>query len=127
MSASTALSQPSSATELWKSRVPRRRHRRRPYTGADAGLIARAVVGTDGSGGRLAGFDPLDLTDPLIVADIDGDGALTGEDATLVAQRCNSPAGTPTIPAIPPSFNPPSQPGSDPTFSIDANLRGTGY
>jgi hypothetical protein len=57
----------------------------------DASRIARVGVGID------SGFDPFPFTDPLIIGDITGNGAISGLDASRVAQRA---VGI-SVPAIP--------------------------
>jgi hypothetical protein len=51
------------------------------YSGLDAVLIARLVVGLD------AGYAAYPRTDPVILGDITGNGDLSGLDAVLVAQE----------------------------------------
>ena len=62
------------------------------YLGNDAALISRVVVDLD------TGFDAHDWTDPVIVADSTGNGALSGQDASNVAQE----AALIDVPEIPP-------------------------
>ncbi len=58
------------------------------YSGADASLVSRIVVGLDG------GLDAFPRTDPLILSDVTGDGTISGLDAAYVAQiRRAQPAG----------------------------------
>jgi hypothetical protein len=65
------------------------------YTGFDAALTSRVVVGLD------SGFHAMRLTDPTITADINGSDTITGIDASLIAQKA---AGLPRpeIPDLPP-------------------------
>ena len=84
------------------------------YTGADATLVLRASTFFDGSN---SGFGPFETLDPVILGDIDNDGKLTGNDATLISrylgggsvpQIANRPGATPG------DFNP----GPDPSLSL---------
>jgi parallel beta-helix repeat protein len=63
------------------------------YTGEDASLIARVVVGSDGS----TGFDAYPFVDPTIVGDASGNGGLNAFDASLVAQEAAG-FNTPEVP-----------------------------
>lgn len=65
------------------------------YTGADSGLISGVVVGP------TTGFDAMGLIDPAIIADVDANGLLQGQDASWVAQKSLSPASRPEIPNVP--------------------------
>jgi hypothetical protein len=67
------------------------------YDGFDAFLLSRVRVGLD------SGFDAFPRIDPLILGDVNGDGALTGQDASILAQKAADPASHPEIPAIPPA------------------------
>ena len=58
------------------------------------------AVGIDTTGGAVGGFDAASWTDPVIVGDADGDGKLTGADASLVAQK-SVHLPTPQIPDLP--------------------------
>jgi hypothetical protein len=81
------------------------------YSGMDASLIARVVVGMD------SGFDAYALTDPVVVGDVTGDGTLSGLDAADVARE--SVGGIPEITGIPSGFVPLSNSGSlDPQVSV---------
>jgi hypothetical protein len=88
------------------------------YTGEDASLIARVVVGSDGT----TGFDATPLVDPAIVGDASGNGGLNAFDASLVAQEAAA-FNTPEVPDE-------TAPGSggfaafDPTLIIDDGLFG---
>ncbi len=70
------------------------------YSGSDQGLISRVIAGTDTTGGAVTGFDAHGWTDPLIVADTDGNGTLTSNDLTLLAQASVG-LGVPQIPLVP--------------------------
>ena len=61
------------------------------YSGTDSARIQRVATGTD------SGFDAHDWTDPVIVADVDRDGVVTGGDASIVLQRAAA-LPTPQIP-----------------------------
>ena len=47
----------------------------------DASYIARVSVGLD------TGFDAFDLTDPVVIGDVTGNGTLSGMDASYVARK----------------------------------------
>ena len=86
----------------------------RAYTGFDAGLISRVVVNAD------SGFHASPLVDPVILADIDGSAALSGIDASFVAQKA-ALLPRPEIPDLP-GILPPLVPGGvDPEFSTPDN------
>ena len=70
------------------------------YTGFDAALIARVVVGIDSTGGAVGALTPPVGPTRVIVGDADGDGKLTGADAALVAQK-SVQLPTPQIPNLP--------------------------
>ena len=55
------------------------------YSSYDASLIAIASV--DGATDPNAGFDAYDMTDPVIIGDVTGDGTLSATDASYVAQE----------------------------------------
>ena len=75
---------------------------------ADAGLIARVVAKLD------SGFAADPLTDPLILADLTGDGTLSGIDATDASQiQTRGPASQPQVPE--PVITTSSSIGLDPT------------
>jgi len=82
------------------------------YLGNDAALISRVVVDLD------TGFDAHDWTDPVIVADSTGNGALSGQDASNVAQEA-ALIDVPEIPLIP-GIGPlvANTPGIDPELSL---------
>ena len=82
------------------------------YLGNDAALISRVVVDLD------SGFDAHDWTDPVIVADSTSNGALSGQDASNVAQEA-ALIDVPEIPAIP-ALGPlaANTPGLDPELSL---------
>jgi hypothetical protein len=89
----------------------------RAYTGFDAGLISRVVVGLD------TGFHETSLVDPIITADIDGSGGLSGIDASFVAQKA-ALLPRPEIPNLP-GVLPPLVPGGiDPLVSGATNVPG---
>jgi hypothetical protein len=87
------------------------------YTSADSVLISRVAAGAD------TGFATYPVLDPVIAADITGDGRVTAADATALNLYL---AGTsvpqvPTWPGVP--SNLPA--GADPALSIPADLRGS--
>ena len=89
----------------------------RAYTGSDAALISRVVVGTD------TGFHSMRLVDPVIIADIDGSGSLTGIDASFVAQKAAF-LPRPEIPDLPSVLPPLVGGGVDPLISGGVNVPG---
>ena len=91
----------------------------RGYSATDASLISNVVVG------NITGFDAFPLTDPIIVADVTGDGSLSGQDASDVLQQSVG-ISVPQIPALPPgNTTTPATPGKDPTVTIPSNIPGT--
>ena len=88
------------------------------YTGFDASLIQRVVVGTDG------GFAAHRWTDPVIVANATLTGTLNSLDATYVAQTA---AGltVPQIPALPVATPASAPAGIDPQISVASNIAGS--
>ncbi|TWT85946.1 Cohesin domain protein [Posidoniimonas polymericola] len=67
------------------------------YTGYDASLISRVLVGID------SGFEAYDDTDPLIIADVTQDGTISGLDSSLVNREALNRNGDPLqVPEIPP-------------------------
>jgi uncharacterized delta-60 repeat protein len=89
----------------------------RQYTGFDSGLISRVVVTLDN------GFHATPLVDPVIVADIDGSGGLTGIDASFVAQKSVA-LPRPEIPDLPASLPPLVGGGVDPQINGGTGLVG---
>ena len=92
------------------------------YLGFDAALISRVVVDLD------SGFHAHRWTDPVIVADATRNGALSGQDASLVAQEAVL-IDTDEIPPL--GAGPLVAPlaGVDPQLMIDSNIvavRGSG-
>lgn len=69
------------------------------YTGFDASLISRVLVGID------TGFESYDDTDPLIIADVTQDGTISGLDSSLVNREALNRTGDPLqvleIPPVP--------------------------
>ncbi len=51
------------------------------YTNADASLISHLAVGID------SGFDDFDLTDGVVIADVNGDGVISAFDSYLIATQ----------------------------------------
>ena len=68
------------------------------------------------------GFDRQDLTDPVIVADVNSTGVLDGLDASYVAQKSVLPASRPEIPDRPAGAVAAIPPGIDPALSIALNI-----
>lgn len=64
------------------------------YSGLDASLIARTVVGLD------SGFDAYPMTDPAIIGDTNGNGELSGLDASFVTRQVVG-LSQPEIPDLP--------------------------
>jgi len=88
------------------------------YSGSDAGLIQRVVIGSDGPN---SGFDAFPMTDPVVVADVNATGRIDGLDAAWVTQKSLLPRLRPEIPDIVPGLIV-VNPGPDPTLAIDANI-----
>jgi hypothetical protein len=86
----------------------------RAYTGFDAGLISRVVVNLD------TGFHAFPLTDPVVVADVDGTSLIGGLDASYVAQKAVG-LPRPEIPNLPANLPPLVGGGVDPLISAPAN------
>lgn len=86
------------------------------YTAFDPSLISNVVVGLE------TGFDASDWIDPLIVGDTTGDGTLSGQDASLTAQKA-ALMTVPQIPDIPTGITLVAvDPGIDPELSIPENI-----
>jgi hypothetical protein len=83
----------------------------RGYSTLDAAFTQRVSVGLE------TGFDPYLLTDPLIVADFNGNGQLEGTDALEIARKAVLLA-TPLIPDLPNVLPPLFGDGVDPTVSF---------
>ena len=87
------------------------------YTFFDIALIARMVVGTD------SGFDAAGWTDPVIVANVIGNGKLSGADTAVVAQKS---VGLPT-PQIPDLPGIPLQPNGGGSIALETAETATVY
>lgn len=94
------------------------------YTGFDASLISRVLIGID------SGFESYDDTDPLIIADVTQDGTLSGFDSSLVNRealnRDNDPGQVLDIPPVPAGTISLATGLVDPQFSIPTGLLGNG-
>jgi len=96
----------------------------RAFTGADVALVSRVDVALD------TGFASALLTDPRIIADINGDGFVDAGDAGLLASEANyyqlpevfGSYNQPAIPDIPAWVQPLETPGYDPTISLPQNV-----
>jgi hypothetical protein len=88
------------------------------YTGADAALIQRVVVGLD------SGFAASRWTDPVIVANATRTGTLNALDATYVAQTSVGES-VPQIPALPVGTPTSAPAGFDPNISVPSNIAGS--
>ncbi len=88
----------------------------RGYSTTDSSLISNVVVG------NISGFDAYPLFDPVLIGDVTGDGTLSGQDASLVAQKSVGFTVT-QIPDLP-AGNTLSTPvtGLDPTVTIPSNV-----
>ena len=86
----------------------------RAYTGFDAGLISRLVVNLD------TGFHAFPLSDPVVVADVDGSSLIGGLDASYVAQKAVG-LPRPEIPDLPANLPPLVGGGVDPLISAPVN------
>ena len=89
----------------------------RTYTGGDATLQQRLIVG------QGSGFSAYPLVDPLLIADVNRSETLTGGDATLLQRMI---VGTPISQAPPPptGITPPAITGLDPRLFIPNDLTG---
>jgi len=89
------------------------------YSAYDAALISRAItmMALD------SGFDAYDLIDPVIIADINGNGMLGSMDASLVAQKAVGYAVA-EIPVVPMLLSPIINLGVDPVVSIMSGISG---
>lgn len=87
------------------------------YSSADAVRAVRVAVGLD------SGFASQRLVDPVIVADVTGDGRASSNDATRVLQRSVGLA-VPSIPALPGVIPPIVTGGPDPVLSLPTHFRG---
>ncbi len=90
----------------------------RTYTGGDATLLQRLIVG------QGSGFPAFQLTDPMLIADVNRSDTLTGGDATLL-QRIIVGTPIPQAPAPPTGITPPPIVGPDPRLFIPTDLTGT--
>lgn len=96
----------------------------RAFTGADVALVSRVDVALD------TGFASALLTDPRIIADINGDGFVDAGDAGLLASEANyyqlpevfGSYNQPAIPDSPAWVQPLETPGYDPTISLPQNV-----
>ncbi len=88
----------------------------RGYSGLDASLISRVVVGLD------TGHAAYPMLDPIILSDVTANGGLSGLDASLVAQKVVGLTVT-QIPALP-GLEPPTGGGPDPKLYIPQSLSG---
>jgi hypothetical protein len=88
------------------------------YTGLDKSLMDRVIAGID------TGFDSYQLIDPVVIADVDGNGLLQGNDSAWLAQKSVAPGMRPEIPNIPGIVLIPGA-GPDPTIDIPDNLHVT--
>ncbi|MCL4206381.1 MAG: hypothetical protein KJ000_28200, partial [Pirellulaceae bacterium] len=89
----------------------------RTYTGGDATLQQRLIVGQN------QGFAAYPLADPLLIADVNSSGTLTGGDSTLLQRLI---VGTPITqaPPLPTGISPPDIAGPDPRLFIPIDLTG---
>jgi hypothetical protein len=89
----------------------------RTYTGGDATLQQRLIVG------QGSGFSAYPLTDPMLIADVNRSDTLTGGDATLLQRMI---VGTPITQAPPPptGITVPDVAGPDPRLFIPTILTG---
>jgi hypothetical protein len=89
----------------------------RTYTGGDATLLQRLIVG------QGSGLSAYPLADPMLIADVNRSDTLTGGDATLLQRMI---VGTPInqAPAPPSGIAPPPIVGPDPRLFIPTDLTG---
>jgi ELWxxDGT repeat protein len=84
------------------------------FAGNDGALTGRV------SGGQDSGFAAFPLVDPILVADVAGDGIVDANDASQILEKSNG-YFIPTIPDIPAGAEVGSA-GPDPTLSLPAGL-----
>ncbi|MCA9245736.1 MAG: lamin tail domain-containing protein [Planctomycetales bacterium] len=68
------------------------------FSGFDASLVARVTIGID------TGFDAFPRVDPILIADVTGNGRLSALDASFIARKAVG-GEQPEIPDIPPQAN----------------------
>jgi surface-anchored protein len=90
----------------------------RAYSGLDAAIKAGLLAG------QGTGFAAFQNADPMLIADVSGNGALSTLDATLLAQKAVG-LSMPLLPDLPASGNPPVG-GPDPRLFIPTDLSGSG-
>jgi hypothetical protein len=87
------------------------------YSSADALLASRVVAGLD------SGFGAYPLVDPVLVADITGNGSLSSLDAVRILQEAIG-IDQAAIPPIPPGVTPIPASGPDPYLNFPRTFRG---
>ena len=100
------------------------------YSSLDASVIAQ--LGVDAAFNPAAGFDAYDMTDPVIVADVSGNGTMSSLDASYVSQELLYLSGggpsfnrleIPNLPTAPPTASG-FVAGPDPTVVIQELITG---
>jgi hypothetical protein len=86
------------------------------FSGLDGSLISRVAAKLD------SGFAAYRLLDPVIVADINGNGRIDSNDASQLAQFLVNNASVPAVPPIPSPAPALTFGGPDPTLSLPAHL-----
>jgi hypothetical protein len=84
------------------------------FSGLDGSLISRVAAKLD------SGFAAYRLLDPVIVADVNGNGRIDANDASQLAQFLVNNASVPAIPPIPTPAPTLTFGGPDPTLSLPA-------
>lgn len=87
----------------------------RTYSSLDASRISRVVVGID------SGFDPYDLTDPFILANVHDNGVLDGMDISLFHAEAIG-IDQLEVPDLPGTLPPGSVDGPDPVVTVPAGV-----
>ncbi len=85
--------------------------------GVDASAISNLVVH------NYSGFDAYATTDPVVIADITGNGELSGQDVAYVARKA-AHLIQPEIPDIPVDLSPLTVSGPDPIIALPTDLAG---
>jgi hypothetical protein len=86
------------------------------FSGLDGSLISRVASKLD------SGFAAFRLLDPVILADVNGNGRIDSNDASQFAQFLSNNASVPAIPPIPSPGPSLAFGGPDPTLSLPATL-----
>ncbi len=96
------------------------------YAATDAVFIQDVASALLLNPNSTRGFDSQDWTDPLIIADINQNGTVDANDASLVLQKVLNPTAIPQIPNRPPISLTFGLADIDPTLSIPSNIQNFG-